>query len=156
MKGKLKKKLCGFSYSKSMTNFEAYRWIISTNINLLNLKKSDIMCNIHILYKFPIQFYFSKVFSSRKKLRQFFFSKNPFFQNSEMKTTSLFFFWQRIVYLAFHQILIFPYTIFSTGWFQCTFRISYSLQREMLFCGVFSWVKWVEKSPIQCFDQYNT
>ena len=87
----LKKKLCGFSYSKSMTNFEAYRWIISTNINLLNLKKSDIMCNIHILYKFPIQLYFSKVFSSRKKLRQFFFSKKPFFQNSEMKTTSLFF-----------------------------------------------------------------
>ena len=91
MKGKLKKKLCGFSYSKSRTNFEAYRWIISTNINLLNLKKSDIMCNIHILSKFPIQLYFSKVFSSRKKLRQFFFSKKPFFQNSEMKTTSLFF-----------------------------------------------------------------
>ena len=84
--------VCVFIYSKSMTNFEAYRWIISTNINLLNLKKSDIMCNIHILSKFPIQLYFSKVFSSRKKLLQFFFSKKPFFQNSEMKTTSLFFF----------------------------------------------------------------
>ena len=72
MKGKLKKKLCGFSYSKSMTNFEAYRWIISTNINLLNLKKSDIMCNIHILYKFPIQLYLSTAFQEIER-----YNNNP-------------------------------------------------------------------------------
>ena len=32
------KKLLGFSYSKNMANFEAFRWNISSSINLLFLK----------------------------------------------------------------------------------------------------------------------
>ena len=38
---KCKKKLRGFSYSKSMANFEAFCWNISSSINLLFLKSAS-------------------------------------------------------------------------------------------------------------------
>ena len=42
-----RKQLCGFSYSKSVANFEVFRKVISSNINLLFLKSVLLLENPH-------------------------------------------------------------------------------------------------------------
>ena len=45
---KKKKTMCVFSYSKNIANIEAFRWVISSSIDLLFLKSDTIPSTLQI------------------------------------------------------------------------------------------------------------